>query len=221
MLFWTKLYFTINHFLMKDTHHQCWFYLSTSFILNPYSSGLLFFTWINQRQATYELRTSPEATTWCEQHNLWFISFSICICLEPFQWLSEMKRKWRKPWSPETQEVTFQLRSISCSPVRMWDHKEGWVMKNWWFQVAVLQKTLESPLDSTEIKPVQWRDWCWSWSSNTLVTWCKEPTHWKRPWYWERLRQEKGEAEDENAGWHHWLSGRESESTLTVKDREA
>ena len=30
--------------------------------------------------------------------------------------------------------------------------------------------------------------WCWSWSSNTLVTWCEELTHWKRPWCWERLK---------------------------------
>ena len=36
------------------------------------------------------------------------------------------------------------------------------------------------------------KDWCWSWSSNTLATWCKEPTHWKRPWCWERLKA-KGE----------------------------
>ena len=38
----------------------------------------------------------------------------------------------------------------------MWefDHKEGWVLKNWWFWIAVLEKTLESPMDSTEIKPV-------------------------------------------------------------------
>ena len=32
------------------------------------------------------------------------------------------------------------------------------------------------------------KDWCWSWSSNTLATWCKELTLWKRPWGWERLR---------------------------------
>ena len=32
-----------------------------------------------------------------------------------------------------------------------------------------------------------WKDWCWSWSSNTLVTGCKELTHLKRPWCWERL----------------------------------
>ena len=38
----------------------------------------------------------------------------------------------------------------------MWelDHKEGWVPKNWCFQIVVLEKTLDSPLDSKEIKPV-------------------------------------------------------------------
>ena len=35
---------------------------------------------------------------------------------------------------------------------------------------------------------IHWKDWCWSWSSNTLVIWCEEPTHWKRPWCWARLR---------------------------------
>ena len=35
---------------------------------------------------------------------------------------------------------------------------------------------------------IHWKDWCWSWSSNTLATWCEEPTHWKRLWCWERLR---------------------------------
>ena len=32
------------------------------------------------------------------------------------------------------------------------------------------------------------KDWCWSWSSNMLATWCKELIYWKRPWCWERLR---------------------------------
>ena len=35
---------------------------------------------------------------------------------------------------------------------------------------------------------VHWKDWCWSWNSNTLATWCEELTHLKRPWCWERLR---------------------------------
>ena len=76
--------------------------------------------------------------------------------------------------------------------------KEGWVTKNWCFQTVVVEKTLERSLDSKEIKPVNpkgnqsWiftgKDWCWSWSSNTLVPWCKEPTLWERPWCWERLK---------------------------------
>ena len=36
------------------------------------------------------------------------------------------------------------------------------------------------------------------WSFNTLVTWCKEPTHWKRPWCWERL---KAKREGGGKGW--------------------
>ena len=47
---------------------------------------------------------------------------------------------------------------------------------------------------------IPWKDWCWSWSSNTLATWCKELIHWKRPRCWERLRA--GEGEDRGRdGW--------------------
>ena len=54
----------------------------------------------------------------------------------------------------------------------------------------------------------------WSWSSNTLATWCQEPTHWKRPWCWERLRAGgEGVTEDERVGWHHWFNGHEVEQT--------
>ena len=47
-----------------------------------------------------------------------------------------------------------------------------------------------------EISPeFHWKDWCWSWTSNTLTTWCEELTHWKRPWCWERLKA-GGEGDD-------------------------
>ena len=36
------------------------------------------------------------------------------------------------------------------------------------------------------------KDWCWSWNSNTLATWCKEPIHWERLWCWERLKAKEG-----------------------------
>ena len=79
----------------------------------------------------------------------------------------------------------------------------------------VLGKTLESPLDWKETKPVNpkgyslevlnilWKDWYWSWNSNTLATWCKELTHWKRPWCWARL---KAGGEGDNRGWDGWMT---------------
>ena len=52
------------------------------------------------------------------------------------------------------------------------------------------------------------------WSSNTLVTWCKEPTHWRRPWFGETLRAGCGGAtEDEMVRQHHRLNGHEFEQT--------
>ena len=50
-----------------------------------------------------------------------------------------------------------------------------------------------------EISP----DWSWSWSSNTLATWCEELTHWKRPWCWEWLKT--GE-EGDDRGWDGWMA---------------
>ena len=82
---------------------------------------------------------------------------------------------------------------------------------NWCFWTVVLKKTLESPLDCKEIKPVNPKGnqpWLFigrtvaTWSFNTLATWCKELTHWKRPWYWERLKA--GEGDDR--GWDGWMA---------------
>ena len=95
----------------------------------------------------------------------------------------------------------------------MWelDYKESWAPKNWCFSTVVLEKTLESPLDRKEIQPIHpkgnqsWifigKDWYWSWNSNTLATWCKELTHLKIPWCWERLMA-GGEGDDRGGdGW--------------------
>ena len=48
-----------------------------------------------------------------------------------------------------------------------------------------------------------WKDWCYSWNSNTLATCCKELTPWKRPWCWERL---KAGGEGNNRGWDGWMA---------------
>ena len=49
---------------------------------------------------------------------------------------------------------------------------------------------------------IHWQDWCWSWNSNTLATWRKDSTHWKRPWCWERL---KAGGEGDNREWYGWM----------------
>ena len=50
---------------------------------------------------------------------------------------------------------------------------------------------------------IHWKDWCWSWNSNTLATWCEELTHWKRPWCWERL---KAGGERDDGGQDGWMA---------------
>ena len=57
---------------------------------------------------------------------------------------------------------------------------------------------------------IHWKDWFWSWNSNTLATWCEELTHWKEPDAGKDWRQKKkGTTEDEMAAWHHRLDGHE------------
>ena len=110
----------------------------------------------------------------------------------------------------KSRDTTF-----SNSHVWMWDlgQKEGWMPKNGCFQIAVLEQTLESPLDCKEIKPVNpkgnqsrifiGRTDAVSWSCNTLATWCKELNRWKRPWFWERL---KAGGEGDDRGQDDWMA---------------
>ena len=45
-----------------------------------------------------------------------------------------------------------------------------------------LQGDPTSPSWRRSVLVVHWKDWCWSWNSSLLATWCEELTHWKRPW---------------------------------------
>ena len=62
---------------------------------------------------------------------------------------------------------------------------------------------ISSPSWRRSVLGVHYKDWCWSWNSNTLATWCEELTHLKRPWCWERLRA-GGEGDDR--GWDSWMA---------------
>ena len=132
---------------------------------------------------------------------------------------------WKKSYDQPKQHIKKQRHyfvnkgssgqsfGISSSHVWMWelDYKENWALKNWCYWTVVLEKTLESPLECKEIHPVHpkenhsihCKDWCWSLNSNTLATSCKELTHWKRPWCWERL---KAGGEGDDRGWDGWMA---------------
>ena len=97
------------------------------------------------------------------------------------------------------------------------DHKEGWEPKNWCFLIVVLEKTLESPLDSKEINPVNPNgNQPWIFISWTDVE-AKAPILWpphvkslligKDPDTGKDWRQKKEMTEEEMVGWHHWLNG--------------
>ena len=109
------------------------------------------------------------------------------------------------------------------------EHKESWVQQNWWFWTVVMEKTLESPLDCKEIQPVHSEgDQPWDFfgrndaKAEALVLWPPVAKCWLIGKYSDAGRhwgqEEKGTTEDETAGWHHSLDGRESEWTPGVGD---
>ena len=111
---------------------------------------------------------------------------------------------------------------FSSSHVWMWelDYKESWEPKNWCFWTVVLEKILNSPLDSKEIQPVHPKgDQSWAFIERTdaeaelPILWPRDVKSWliwKDPdagkdWRWK----EKGVTEVEMVGWHHQLNGDE------------
>ena len=79
----------------------------------------------------------------------------------------------------------------------------------------VEKKSVNSQSYRKSIFSIHWKDWCWSWSANSLATWCKELTHWKKnPDAGKDWRQkEKKVTEDEMVGWHQWFNRYEFQQT--------
>ena len=141
-----------------------------------------------------------------------------------------IKLMWNK-LTEKSHNILIMCIRFSSSRVWMWelDCEESWAPKNWCFWTVVLEKTLESPSDCREIQRVHSRgDQSWVFfgrtnaKAETPVLWPPHAKSWLigkdsdagRDW----RQEEKGMTEDEMAGWHHRLDGRESEWTLGVGD---
>ena len=137
-----------------------------------------------------------------------------------------MLAPWKKNYDKPRQHIKKQKHHLankglssqsygfSSSHVWLWvlDYKEGWVLKNWCFWTAVLEKTLESPLDC-KIKPVKPEgNQFWIFIGRTDAEaetpvlwppWWEELSHLKRSWCWERL---KAGREGDDRGWNGWMA---------------
>ena len=98
---------------------------------------------------------------------------------------SKKHRHYFADKGPSNQRMVFPVVMYDVRVVWMWE-KESWVPKNWCFWTVVLEKTLEGPLNSKEMEPVNRKgnqSWIFigktdaDWTSNTLATWCKDLTH--------------------------------------------
>ena len=118
----------------------------------------------------------------------------------------------KNPWWPEKMDLALV------------GYKESWALKNWCFWTVVLEKTLESPLDSKEVKLVNPKgNQSWLFTGRTDA---EAPIFWPpdaKSWFVGKYpdagkdwgQEEKGMmTQDEMVGWHHWLNGHECEQTL-------
>ena len=155
-----------------------------------------------------------------EEVKLSLYADDMILCIENPKDSIEKHRHYFANKGPSNKGCGF-----SSGHVRMWelDYKESWTLKNWCFWTVVLEKTLESPLDSKKIQPVHPKgNQSWMFigktdaDAETPILWPPDVKNWlthlKRPWCWERLRVgREGMMKDKMVGWHHRLNGHEFE----------
>ena len=165
-----------------------------------------------------------------QNHRRWWLQPWNWKTLAPWKKSYDQPRKYMKKQKHylANKGPSSQSYGFSISHVWMWElinHKEGWAPKHWCSLTVVLEKTLESPLDCKEIKPVNPKgDQPWTFIGMTdakaeaPVLWPHDMKSWltgkdpaaRKDWG----QQEKRAREDELVGWHHWLNGHECEQTL-------
>ena len=181
--------------------------------------------------------SSPGGCIWCsgsallfgdfphKKQVLYFLSITINI-----SWLPTLPREIQKVLMIKlyitlpTKVHLVKTMIFSSGHLWMWglDCEKSWVLKNWCFWIVVLEKTLESPLDCKEIKPVHPKgNQSWIliertdaegeisilWPPDAKNQLIGKDSEAGKDWRWK----EKGTTEDEIVGWYHQLNGHEVE----------
>ena len=127
----------------------------------------------------------------------------------------DTEKRIKKGWGPDMQVYQISafchinFRSFVCMCVRNETFQKPFcycIYPSWWFYYYTEKKNparkKKNPARKSTLN-IHWKDWCLSWNSNSLATWCQELTHWKRPWHWERL---KAGGEGDDRGWDGWMA---------------
>ena len=99
--------------------------------------------------------------------------------------------------------VRYGCESWTLKKAKHWriDAFELWCWRRL-LRVFWTARRSNQPIVKRSLLSVHRKDWCWSWNSNTLATWCTELTYLRRLWCWERLKV-GGEGDDR--GWDGWM----------------
>ena len=110
---------------------------------------------------------------------------------------------------PLVKAMVFSVVVYGCES---WTTKKAECQRTDTFELWYWRRLLGVPFtarDPTSLSSrksvlnVHWKDWCWSWNSNTSATWCTELIPCKIPWCWGRL---KAGGEGDNRGWDSWIA---------------
>ena len=169
----------------------------------------------------------------CDRLYFWGLQNHCRWWMQPWNWkLTPWKKSYDQPRQYlkklrhyfANKSLFSQSCGFSSSHAWMWelDYKESWAPNNWCFWSVVLEKTLESHLDSKEIQPVHPKgnkSWIFirriDAKAETPILWSPDGKNWP---IWkdpdagkDGRREEKGMTEDEMVGWHHRLNEHELE----------